>query len=315
MLITITPNPVLDKTITVNQIVFDEMSRAVAIQEDWGGKGFNVSRALHAMGAENLAMGFIGGATGQKLKQGLHSLGIKTDLVSIAGETRTNIVITEAERERYIKVNEAGPTLKHDELDALLVLIRQRIKPGDLCALCGSLPPGAPENFYADLITMIQNSGARALLDTSGTPLQLGLASRPFLIKPNVIEASMIFGHPVTSVKEAMNAAHFLHNAGATMVALSMGDQGMILAYINNTRLTFLHAIPPQVKALHPTGAGDALLAGIIYALDRGMSVDEIARWGVASGTAAAMQPGVSVGQYQEIKALASQVSIISEWS
>ena len=88
--------------------------------------------------------------------------------MSIAGETRTNIVITEAERERYIKVNEAGPTLKHDELDALLVLIRQRIKPGDLCALCGSLPPGAPENFYADLITMIQNSGARARGQRSG---------------------------------------------------------------------------------------------------------------------------------------------------
>ncbi|MDF1513513.1 MAG: PfkB family carbohydrate kinase, partial [Anaerolineae bacterium] len=112
MLITITPNPVLDKTITVERIIYNEMSRATAIQEDWGGKGFNVSRALHAMGMQSLAMGFSGGATGHKLEQGLTEIGIYTELVPISDETRTNIIITEADHNRYIKVNEAGPALQ-----------------------------------------------------------------------------------------------------------------------------------------------------------------------------------------------------------
>jgi len=314
VLITITPNPVLDKTVTVKNIIFDEMSRATSVQEDWGGKGFNVSRALHAMGAESLAMGFIGGVTGEKLQQGLHALGIKTDLVSIAGETRTNIVITEAESERYIKVNEAGPTLQPVEIHAFFERVRKRVKPGDLWVLCGSLPPGTPENFYANLVTLIQSYGAKALLDTSGAPLQLGLASHPFLVKPNAIEAAMITGCPITTLTNARTAAHLLHQAGAAMVALSLGAQGMILAYKRDSQVAMLHAVPPQVQVMHPTGAGDALLAGIIYALDQGLPMDDLARWGVASGTAAAMQQGVSVGTYQKIKTLASQVSITKEW-
>lgn len=315
MLITITPNPVLDKTITVKHIIFDEMSRAIAVQEDWGGKGFNVSRALHAMGTESLAMGFIGGVTGQKIQQGLHDLGINTDLVPIAGETRTNIVITEAESERYVKVNEAGPALQPMEIHAFFERVRQRVKPGDLWALCGSLPPGTPENFYADLVTLIQNHGAKTLLDTSGTSLHLGLASHPFLVKPNAIEAAIITGYPVKTLAHAKAAAYKIHQAGATMVALSLGAQGMILAYKHSSRVRMLHAEPPQVQILHPTGAGDALLAGIIYALDQKFPADDMARWSVASGTASALHQGVSVGTYQEIQSLASQVKITEVWN
>jgi 1-phosphofructokinase family hexose kinase len=315
VLFTITPNPVLDKTITVQRIIFDEMSRAIAIHEDWGGKGFNVSRALRAMGSESLAMGFIGGATGQKLEQGLHSLDIKTDLVPITGETRTNIVITEAESNHYIKVNEAGPTLQSREIDILFERVRQKVKPGDLCALCGSLPPGIPNNFYADLVTLIQSCGARVLLDTSGPPLQLGLASHPFLVKPNAIEAATIIGCPVTTLAEAKTAALHLHQAGATMVALSLGAQGMILVHKLGAHVRMLHAIPPQVQVLHPTGAGDALLAGIIFALAQGLPMEDLACWGVASGTAAAMHQGVGVGTYSEIQRLAFQVRISEVWS
>jgi 1-phosphofructokinase family hexose kinase len=306
---------VLDKTITVQHIVFDEMSRALSVQQDWGGKGFNVSRALHAMGVENLAMGFIGGATGQKLQQGLNQLGILTELVPISGETRTNIVITEAESERYIKVNEAGPTLQQTEIDTLFTLVRQRLQPGDLCALCGSLPPGIPESFYADMVTLIQNHGAKALLDTSGAPLQLGLVSRPFLIKPNAVEAAAITGNPVNSLTAAKSAANTMLRAGANIVALSIGAQGLLLAYKRDSRVFMLHAAPPRVKVLHPTGAGDALLGGIVFALDKGWSMMDLANWGVASGTAAAMHEGVSVGSYEEIHKLVPQITVTEVWS
>ena len=315
MLITITPNPVLDKTITVKHIVFDEMSRAIGVQQDWGGKGFNVSRALHAMGRENLAMGFIGGATGQKLQHGLDDLGIATDLVSISGETRTNIVITAVESKRYIKVNEAGPTLQPVEIDGLFERIQQRIHPGDICALCGSLPPGIPDDFYADMVTLIQNYGARALLDTSGPPLQLGLAAHPFLIKPNAVEASMLTGYPVNTLTDAKAAASFLLQTGVNIVALSLGAQGLILTYKRDSGVCMMHAAPPQVQVVHPTGAGDALLAGIIYALDNCWSMEDVAHWAVASGTATAMREGVSVGTYEEIQTLVPQVITSEKWS
>ena len=96
MIVTVTPNPVLDRTLTVAKIVLNDMARVQEVREDWGGKGFNVSRALYALGRQSLATGFVGGATGQKLTQGLHRLGIETNLVAIFGETRTNIVITDA---------------------------------------------------------------------------------------------------------------------------------------------------------------------------------------------------------------------------
>src|SRR5690606_22073056 len=123
----------------------------------WGGKGFNVSRGLQALEVESVALGFVGGFTGQMLTQGLADLGITTDFVRIAGETRTNTVIEVAGSVRYLKVNEAGPTIDAAALDALRTRILAHVTPGSYWALCGSLPPGAPPTLYADLITLIQN--------------------------------------------------------------------------------------------------------------------------------------------------------------
>ena len=120
MIITLTPNPVLDRTLTVPHIEFDDVLRATSTRLDWGGKGFNVSRALQALGTESVAMAFAGGGTGQMLRQGLHALGIATDFVSIAGETRTNVVVVDQATGRHIKVNEAGPSISPQEHDELL---------------------------------------------------------------------------------------------------------------------------------------------------------------------------------------------------
>lgn len=310
MLITITPNPVLDKTITVPQITFNEVLRAVSTREDFGGKGFNVSRALKAMGMESLAMGFIGGTTGRKLEKGLENLGIATDMVTIDAETRTNIVISAAESEHYIKVNEAGPPLHPKDMRQLFERIKRRVKHGDLCALCGSLPPGVPDDFYAELIILIQNCGAKTFLDTSGMALQAGLAARPFLVKPNAEEAAVLAGHAVSSVADAKLAAELLLDAGASMVALSLGGQGMVFAEKRDGQVSIIHAVPPIVKVANPTGAGDALLAGVMFAFEKEMSMKDAVRWGVASGTAAAMHEGVSVGTYEEIHELVQRIDI-----
>jgi 1-phosphofructokinase len=305
-LYTVTLNPGLDRTLTVPKLYENNVLRASASRLDWGGKGFNVTRALQAMGVKSVAMGLVGGFTGQMLTQGLNQLGIATDFVHIDGESRTNTVIEEAESGRYIKVNELGPQIEAAALEALRARILAQLTPGSYWALCGSLPPGTPSNFYADLIARIQSHGAFACLDASGAALRLGTKAVPFLVKPNAEEAAEYTGIAITTITDAQRAALAFLDHGVTLVALSLGADGLLLA--QNEQV--LHARPPQVVAQTPVGVGDALLAGLLYALRRKMPLPEVARWGVAAGSAAAMRPGVGVGKLEEIIALAQQVTI-----
>jgi 1-phosphofructokinase family hexose kinase len=304
LIVTVTPNPVLDRTLTVPRIVFNEIMRATASRLDWGGKGFNVSRALCALGVESVAMGFVGGVAGQRLARGLRDLGIVTDLVTVAGETRTNIVITAGEEERYIKVNEVGPTVQAEEWQGFLDRVRERVRPGEIWVLSGSLPPGLPSDFYAQLIGLVQERGAKALLDASGEPLRLGCVAGPHLVKPNAVEAKEMTGQKIGSDADALSAAAFFLDQGVELVALSLGAEGMLLA----SRQQAVWARPPRVQARNPVGAGDASLAGVAWALEQGLALEEIARWGVAAGTAAAMREGVSVGTRSEVEALYEQI-------
>lgn len=318
MIYTVTLNPVLDRTLSVPAIIFDEVLRATAVRFDWGGKGFNVSRALKALGGESVALGFTGGTTGQMLERGLEELGIATDLTPISGETRTNIVISEGGSGRYIKVNEAGPLVQEEEQEAFLAKVRQRANPGDCWVLSGSLPPGIPPDFYALLVDLVQAQGGRAFLDASGEPFRLGCAAAPFLVKPNALEAEEATGISIRAGKDPRNgedaqleesaraAAAFFLGQGVVFVALSLGADGLLFASREGMALVR----PPKVPIGNPTGAGDSLLAGLVWALGRGYTPHEIAGWGVASGTAAAMQAGTGVGTFQEVEAIYKQVMI-----
>ncbi|MGC9521599.1 MAG: 1-phosphofructokinase [Anaerolineae bacterium] len=306
MILTVTPNPVLDRTLTVPNIVLNEMSRALETREDWGGKGFNVARALHALGKTSVAMGFVGGATGDKLASGLQALGIRTELTPIAGETRTNVVITDAAGEQYIKVNEPGPTVEAQEVSALMERVGTRAQPGDYWALCGSLPPGAPLDLYAQLIDRIQSRGAKALLDASGEPFRLGLEAKPFMIKPNALEAAACLERAVESPSAMAEAVEDFLARGIALVALSLGADGLMLA----SREFRVWARPPEVRARNPVGAGDAAVAGLLWALSEQLPPPDTARWSVASGTAAAVREGVTFGTLDEVRALYSQVRL-----
>lgn len=306
MIVTVTPNPALDRTLTVPEIVFDEMVRANESRLDLDGKGVNVSKALRALGTATVIMGFAGGAAGEMLERGLGELGFTTDFTHVAGETRTNTIIIDAAANRYVKANESGPALRPVELAAFFAQARARLAPGDTWILSGSLPPGAPAGFYAELVELIQSRGARALLDTSGEPLRLGCAARPYLVKPNADEAQVLTGKPIDGDDAARRAAaHFL-DQGVELVALSLGAEGLLLA----ARGQAARARPPRVRALNPVGAGDALLAGIAWALEQRLSLAELARWGVASGTAAAMRVGTDSAPHAEIEALYEQVQV-----
>jgi 1-phosphofructokinase family hexose kinase len=306
VIITITLNPALDRTLTVPSIRFNDVLRAKEVRHDWGGKGFNVSRALQALGARSLVMGLVGGTAGNALECGLADLGLETDLVQIEGNTRTNTVITELDTGRYIKVNEPGAEVQAGELAYLEDRIRERLHPDDWWILSGSLPPGAPPDYYAHLVKLIHSEGARALVDTSGLPLALALEAQPFLVKPNAEEAGEIMGQAIEDDTDAMNAADLLLERGVSFVALSLGAGGMLFA----TKKQKVLAIPPRAQISSPVGAGDALLAGIVWAMTQGLALEETACWGVASGTAAAMCPGSGIGTRSQVEGLLAQTSV-----
>ena len=303
---TVTLNPGLDRTLTVPAIRYNEVLRASDSRLDWGGKGFNVSRALNALGVESVAIGYAGGAVGRMLERGLNELGIRTDFVTVDGETRTNTVIAEAGTDRYVKVNEAGPAVSGQAQGQLFRRVQAGVTPGSIWVLCGSLPPGVPPDVYARLIDAVQAGGGRAILDASGEALRLGVAAAPYLVKPNAEEAQEMTGGPVQSVDDALDAARRFMAAGAQRVALSLGAQGVVYACAEGA----FHAQPPSVAARTVVGVGDALLAGLVYAVGRGLGVAETARWGVAAGTAAAMGEGVSVGTLREVTTLFERVEV-----
>jgi 1-phosphofructokinase family hexose kinase len=252
------------------------------------------------MGVDSLAMGLVGGATGLMLERGLAGLDIPTDLVRIAGETRTNVVVTDVRAGQHIKVNEAGPTVEPQELRALVDRVRERARTGDIWILSGSLPPGVPPDTYGQLVSLVQAAGAKAYLDTSGEPLRLGCEARPFLVKPNVIEGEELTGQAINSEDDALRAAESVLERGVNTVALSLGAGGLLLASGQGAVL----AIPPQVEVRNTVGAGDALMAGVTWALEQERSLRDVARWGVAAGTAAAVSEGVSAGSFAEVQAL-----------
>jgi 1-phosphofructokinase family hexose kinase len=304
MIYTLTLNPALDRELTIPALALDTVLRATEARVDYGGKGFNVSRMLAALGAESIALGFAGGHTGAMLRDGLAALGIETDFVGIAGETRTNVSIVTTSDGHYIKVNEAGPTIDADEQAALVRRVRERAQPGDWWVLAGSLPPGCPATLYADLIRDIQAAGARALLDTSGAALRHGCAAQPFLIKPNAHEASELTGLPVASTAEALAAATAMQ--GIPHIALSMGAAGALLVHAGRGWL----AAPPAIHERNPIGAGDSLLAGLAWSLSQGHELPNAIRWGVACGAATASRAGTAVGTYDQVAQLAEQVLV-----
>ncbi len=306
MIYTLTLNPALDRELTVPELLFDQVLRASMLRVDYGGKGFNISRALAALGKESVAVGFVGGLTGQRIANGLAELGIRTDFVLIGSETRTNVSIVSQSQPHHLKVNEAGPTITPSEQEALLQKIQVLAQAGDWWVLSGSLPPGLSATVYAEIIRLVQAAGAQALLDTSGTPLRYGCEAGPFLAKPNTVEAGELTGRSVTSPQEAREAVILIHELGVRNILISLGKAGALLSTGEHVWL----AEPPQIQERNPIGAGDSAVAGLVWGLCHQLTWPEILRWSVACGAAAASLEGTAVGPKALVEQLSSQVSL-----
>lgn len=308
MIYTVTLNPAIDRELVVSHIVQDTVLRASQWRVDYGGKGFNVARMLKALGTSSVALAFSGGNNGEILDRGLRSMGIETDFVWVKEETRTNVSIVASEDGQYVKVNEPGPTISADNLSSLQQKVRQLAQPEDWWVLAGSLPPGVPPSVYADMITIVQAAGARAILDTSGEALHYGCRAKPFMVKPNTAEACKLTGKELShQPDEIAAAAKAIHAIGPSHVVISMGKRGALLT---DGRKIWT-ASSPEIVELNPIGAGDAMVGGLVWGLSRGQKPREAFALAVACGAATASQRGTSVGSSEKIAALKDQITLI----
>lgn len=308
MIYTLTSNPALDRELRVPAIRFGDVLRASASRVDPGGKGFNVSRALRGLGSDSVAVGLVGGFAGQQIAASLHGAGIDVDFVQIDGETRTNVTVVDGAK--HIKVNEAGPAVSAAEQQRLVEKVRALARPGDWWVLSGSLPPGAAPDLYGQIVRIVNAAGARALLDASGPPLAQGCAAGPFLVKPNAAEAAELTGLGVDDEAGARAAAERIHALGVAHVLISMGKRGAVLS--SGERAQAWVARPPPILERNPIGAGDSMVAGLVWGLARGLPMEEALRWGVASGAAAASLDGTAFGTRAQVEELERKVELVA---
>lgn len=304
MIYTLTLNPAVDLELTVDEIRFDSVGRAISSRMDCGGKGFNVSRMLANLDTASTALGFVGGKSGERLEQTLRSLGIETDFNWIDGETRTNVSIVKSDGSAYLKVNEPGPTISAADVAALVEKVRRHAKAGDWWVLSGSLPPGAPTEIYATLIRMIEDAGASTLLDTSGEPLRAGCEAKPTIAKPNMEEARELTASVCGEAASDADVAAALLAMGPRKLVISMGKEGALLVTSEGREMVRT----PAVTERNPIGAGDSMVGGIVWGLNRGLALGEALKCGIACGAATASQSGTALGSYEMVQELLAQI-------
>ncbi|MEX2973042.1 1-phosphofructokinase [Streptomyces sp. C184] len=284
MILTVTPNPSLDRTYEIPALDRGSVLRATGDRIDPGGKGVNVSRAVAAAGHRTLAVLPLGGPAGAALAGLLGAEGIEVAGVQVAGQTRSNISVVEPDG-TLTKINAAGPELTAEESQALLRRVGERSAGVGWIACCGSLPRGLAPEWYAELVARTHRAGARIALDTSGPSLVAALRERPDVVKPNAEELAQAVGRPLATLGDAVKAAEELRAWGARAVLASLGADGQLLVDEGGVH----YGSAPVAAVRSNVGAGDASLAGFLTAGGTGPAALAAA---VAHGAAAVQLPG-----------------------
>ncbi|HZA81869.1 MAG TPA: 1-phosphofructokinase [Actinomycetes bacterium] len=284
MIVTLTPNPSVDRTIEVEVLHRGAVLRARSSRVDPGGKGVNVSRALAANGRKTRAVLPGGGWEGEQLAALLAPADVPVVVVPVAEPVRANVSVVEPDG-TVTKLNELGPRLSPEEVEALTAATVAAAADAEWLACTGSLPPGAPIDFYASVVERLGTASVKVAVDSSGAPLVAALEAGPDLVKPNREELAEATGRTVTTLGEVVAAAEQLRAQGAGAVLASLGADGAVL--VEAGRATYGHARVERPRSA--VGAGDAMLAGFLAA---GGSGPEALAEALAWGAAAASLPG-----------------------
>jgi 1-phosphofructokinase len=279
VIVTLTPNPSVDRTVFLTDIEVGSVNRSQRSWSEPSGKGVNVALALHAHGVAVRAIVTAGGPVGAQLRQMLDTTGLDTVVVPIDGEVRSNISLTQPDG-TVTKINEAGPVLSGGERDRLVAAVAANL-PGATALVCaGSLPAGLPTGWYGEVVELARRQGVFVAVDTSGASLAESLSAEPDLVKPNVHELAELTGRLPRTLGDVIDAANEVRKRGARTVLASLGGDGAVLVDGDGT----WWGRAPVERVVSTVGAGDAMLAG--YLSCRGSRIDALAtalQWGAAA--------------------------------
>ncbi|MBU1587685.1 MAG: 1-phosphofructokinase [Actinobacteria bacterium] len=291
MIVTVTLNPSLDRTLEVESFERGAVLRTSEPTLEAGGKGVNVTRALAANGVQSVAVLPVGGGEGAELAQLLDAASVAARFVPVGGRTRSNITVSEADG-TVTKLNEPGSPLSADELTALTDAVGSAVSAGDWVVISGSVPPDFTPEHLLTLAASLTRADINLAIDTSGDALVASLAARPRLIKPNRAELAEVAGRPLDSISEVIDAAKGVRDLGVEIVLVSLGSDGAVLVGPGGVIVGESHVERPRSTV----GAGDSFLAGFLskFSVDE-TDVDAALLEALAWGAAAASLPGTAV--------------------
>ncbi len=306
MIVTMTLNPAVDETLFVHSVEIGAVNRVHDSHFDPAGKGINVSRLVHRLGWPTVALGFLAGDIGDLAERTLGAEGVLSHFVRVRGETRLNVTIRDEGTREETSFFDRGPLVTPDDLERLDQTLNTLVAAAQVLVLAGSLPPGLPDDTYANYIRMAEAKGIKTILDAHNEALRLGLMAHPYMVKPNRSETETLLGRKLPDREAVIDAAKDLIKNGVKVVVISMGAEGAICAEGDNV----WHAIPPNVERRSSVGSGDSMVAGLAISVMRGQSPVEGLRLGTAAGAATAMTPGTTLGSPEDVASLLPQVRI-----
>ena len=306
MVATITLNPSLDRTITVDGLAVDKTNRWTSSRLYAGGKGIDVSRAIREMGGKTMAYGFIGGHAGRTVEILLDEEGVSYSFTPIEQETRSNFIITDTITHQQTRIDAPGPRISKKDFERFHRKMKQIQPKPDIIVASGSVPPGIAANVYYDIIMEAKGFGVRSILDSEREWLKEGIKAKPYLIKPNVHEAEELLNTELPTEEAIIQAALKLVEIGIEVAVISRGENGIIAA----TKKEIVKAFPPKVKVRSSVGAGDCTIAGLALKLADGEALIDACRLAAAMGTAAVLTPGTELCHRADVEKLLPQIEV-----
>ena len=309
MIVTVTLNAAMDRTLLVPNFQLGQRHRASLGFASAGGKGLNVARALRRLGVPVVCTGFVGGRNGAQIVDELTKEEILNDFVRIREESRTSVAVLDPISDQYTEVNEWGPAVAEDELDALREKLAYLTQGAAFVVFAGSLPRGVDADFYAESIREMSRRQVLTVLDSEGEPLRLGVRAEPYLVAPNVREAESLVGHEFNDDDDLASGLDELAALGARNVLITL-ETGCYALLRDERATRRIRAVTPRFEAVSTIGAGDTLLAGFLAASVTGRSVEESLRSAVAAGAASVLEPGPGRFDPREQSRVSSLVSV-----
>ncbi len=300
MIVTVTLNAAIDRTLTVPNFQRGQRHRASQGLTLAGGKGINIARALKQLGVPVIATGLAGGRTGTRIVEELTAEAILNDFVRIEDESRTSTAIVDPTGSGYTEVNEWGPHVQPEELEMLLEKLAYLSRGADYVIFSGSLPRGIREGFYAEAIRELNRRGTLTVLDSEGEPLRLGAQAEPFLVSPNEREAEGLVGQEFHDDDDSLAGLEAIADIGARNVLITR-ESGCWALLRSDREVHRYRALAPRVDPVSAVGSGDVLLAGFVAARLDQRSDEEALRFAVAAGAASTLELGA--GRFEEREA------------